>query len=703
MKLIFISCISAMLLLSCAQKSPQMKDTTSKLDKDNPFAKESVLPYQTPDFSKIKNEDFKPALLEGMRLQLAEVENIANNADKPTFENTIVAMEKTGQLLSRVELTFELLSSANTNDTLQKLQEEMAAKLAAHSDEIHMNSKLFQRINTLYGERKSLKLDPESEKLLSYYHQSFVLAGANLSDADKQKLKNLNKESATLSAQFTNKLLAAANSAALKVDDKDKLKGLPQAELEAYHQDAKWVIPLQNTTQQPDLMYLENRATRKALFDASWTRNERGDANDTRAIVLQLAKIRAEQASLLGYKNYAAWKLQDQMAKTPETVDKFMANLAPAAVGKAQKEATAIQQMIDKEGEKFQLEAYDWNRYAEMVRKEKYDLNEDAVKPYFVLDSVLENGVFYAANQLYGITFKERKDLPVYQNDVRVFELFDNDGTTIGLFYGDYFKRDNKSGGAWMSNLVNQSYLLKSKPVIYNVCNFTKPAKGQPALISFDDVTTMFHEFGHALHGFFAAQKYPSLSGTSTARDFVEFPSQFNENWALYPSILKHYSKHYQTGSIIPQTLIDKIKNAATFNQGYALTELMEAAVLDMQWHEISANEKVKDVDAFELKALKDRNLYLKEVPPRYRTTYFLHIWANGYAAGYYAYLWTEMLDHDAFAWFEENGGLTRANGQRFRDMILSRGNTEDLAAMYKKFRGAEPSIEPLKKARGLN
>ncbi|MEO9211414.1 MAG: M3 family metallopeptidase, partial [Ginsengibacter sp.] len=464
----------------------------------------------------------------------------------------------------------------------------------------------------------------------------------------------------------------------------------------------KWYLSLQNTTQQPELQNLSNRTVREKLFNASWTRTEKGDANDTRKTIARIAQIRAEKASLVGFKNYAEWKLQDQMAKTPSAVDNFLSKLIPAATAKAKVEAADIQSVIDQQKGGFQLEPYDWNFYAEQVRQAKYNLNDDEIKPYFELNKVLEDGVFYAANKLYGLTFKERKDLPVYQPDVRVFTVLEENGDTLGIFYGDYFKRDNKNGGAWMDNMVGQSKLFNTKPVIYNVCNFTKPASGQPALISFDDVTTMFHEFGHALHGFFADQKYPSLSGTNTARDFVEFPSQFNENWALYPDILKNYAKNYKTGETIPQTLVDKIKKAATFNQGYKLTELLAAADLDMEWHKLTKSDPLQNVDSFEINALKRTHLNLKEVPPRYRSSYFLHIWSNGYAAGYYAYLWTEMLDHDAYDWFTKNGGLTSANGQRFRDMVLSRGNTMDLAQMYKAFTGHDPIIQPMLVSRGL-
>ncbi|HEX8607438.1 MAG TPA: M3 family metallopeptidase, partial [Pedobacter sp.] len=504
-------------------------------------------------------------------------------------------------------------------------------------------------------------------------------------------------------------LLAAAKAGSVVIADKAELAGLSEGDINAAaqagkdnKQDGKWILKLQNTTQQPLLQSLTNRATRKKLFEASVNRAEKGDANDTRKTIAEIARIRTQKAKLMGFANYATWKLQDQMAKTPAAVETFFAKLVPSATARANAEAADIQSVIDRQKADFKLTAYDWDHYAEQVRKEKYDLDEKEIKPYFELNSVLKNGVFYAATKLYGITFKERTDLPVYQEDVKVYELFEENGTSIGLFYGDFFKRDNKSGGAWMSNLVGQSGLFGTKPVIYNVCNFTKPSNGEPALISFDDVTTMFHEFGHALHGFFASQKYPSLSGTSVARDFVEFPSQFNEHWAMDPVIFKNYAKHYKSGQLMPQALVDKIKKASAFNQGYSLTETLAAAALDMQWHKLTANDPLQDVNKFETAALNKTGLALSYVPPRYRSSYFLHIWANGYAAGYYAYLWTEMLDNDAYSWFEENGGLSRANGQRFRDMILSSGNTKDYGSMFKDFRGHAPDITPMLRNRGL-
>jgi len=697
-----------MLLVSCTNKQPAENKTT--MSPDNYFASASTLPFQTADFSKIKDADFKPAIEEGIKQQLDEVNKIAENTDAPTFENTLVALEKSGALLRRVNGVFNLLTGANTDSVLQKVSEDVAPDLSAANDAIFLNTKLFKRVETIYNQRAQLKLDSESNRLVEFYYQRFTLSGANLSDKQKDTLKSLNKEDASLEAKYTNQLLASAKAGALIVSDKTDLAGLSDEELasaaaaaKASKQDGKWMIPLQNTTQQPDLQSLTNRATRQKLFESSINRAEKGDSNDTRATILRIAAIRAQKAKLIGFPNYAALTLMDQMAKKPETVEAFLDRLVPAATAKAKMEAADIQKLIDSQKGGFKLEPWDWNFYSEQVRKAKFDLDESQVKPYFELNSVLQNGVFYAANQLYGLTFKERKDLPVWNKDVRVFEVFDKDGSSLALFYCDYFKRDNKNGGAWMDNLIGQSKLLGTKPVIYNICNFTKPAEGQPALISFDDVTTMFHEFGHGLHGMFANQQYLSISGTATPRDFVEFPSQFNEHWASFPQVFNNYAKHYKTGEAMPQALVDKIHKAATFNQGYRLTEILAAASLDMEWHTISAGTTIDNVDSFEAQALRKTHLDLPQVPPRYRSTYFLHIWSNGYASGYYAYLWTEMLDDAAFAWFKTHGGLTRENGQRFRDMVLSRGNTaEDLATMYRNWLGSDPDIEPMLENRGL-
>jgi peptidyl-dipeptidase Dcp len=680
----------------------------AKFGPSNPFYAESTLPFHAPPFDKIKDEDYQPAIEAGMAEQLSEINKIADNPAAPTFENTLAAMEKTGQLFQRAIAAFGAVTGANTNPVLQKVQADEAPKLAAHADAIYLNAKLFARVAAVYKERESLKLDPESLRLLEVTYDNFVRAGANLSDADKTELKKLNEEISTLSNDFSTRLLAATKDGAYFTADKSALDGLSDAQLAAAAQAAQgrkqqgYLVPLQNTTQQPDLALLRVRGTREALFDKSWNRAERGDANDTREIISRMAQLRARRAQLLGYPNHAAWKLGDQMAKTPEAALKFMDALVPGATAKAAREAKDIQEVIDAQKGGFTLQPWDWNFYSEQVRKAKYDLNEAEVKPYFELNHVLENGVFYAAHQLYGITFKERKDIPVYQPDVRVFEVSDADGKPLALFYCDYFKRDNKNGGAWMDSFVNQSKLMGMLPVVFNVANLPKPAPGEPALISFIDVTTMFHEFGHALHGMFANTEYPSLSGTATARDFVEFPSQFNEHWALYPAVFNNFAKHYKTGAAMPAELAAKIKKAATFNQGYMLTELVAGAELDMQWHTLPASASLQKPDAFEKQALEKTNLLLKAVPPRYRSSYFSHIWGGDYSAGYYAYLWAEMLDDDAYQWFEEHGGLTRANGDRFRQMVLSRGNTEDLTKMYAGWRGKEPSVEPMLKDRGL-
>jgi peptidyl-dipeptidase Dcp len=703
---------------------------------NNPFYAPSTLPFHAPPFDKIKDGAYQPAIEAGMAEQRQEMRAIADNPAPATFENTLVAMEKSGQLFNRVMAAFNGVTGANRNPALQKVQDFEAPRLAALHDAIFLDSKLFQRVAAVYKERESPKLDPESLRLVEFYYEKFVHSGANLSDSDKAELKKLNEEESTLTNAFTTKLLAATKDAAYVTTEKDALAGLSDAQVAAAALAAKdrkldgYVLPLQNTTQQPDLVALSDRSARQTLFENSWNRAQRGGANDTRDTVARLAQLRSQKAKLLGFPNYASWKLEDQMAKTPDAALKFMDALVPGATARATGEAKDIQAVIDMQSGDaqishaqtshaqdsdaqrgdgnpqkagFKLEPWDWNYYAEQVRKARYDLDEAQIKPYFELNNVLENGVFYAAGQLYGIAFKERKDIPVYNPDMRVFEVFDADGQPMALFYGDYFKRDNKNGGAWMSSFVDQSKLLGTLPVVYNVCNFSKPAPGEPALLSFRDVTTMFHEFGHALHGMFADGRYPTLSGTAVARDFVEFPSQFNEHWASYPAVFSHYAKHYKTGAPMPAELAEKIKKAQTFNQGYALTEILAAAELDMQWHTLPSSTPLQKPDEFETAALEKTHLALSSVPPRYHSTYFAHIWGGDYGAGYYAYLWAEMLDDDAFQWFEDHGGLTRANGDRLRRMVLSRGNTEDLAKMYKAWLGAEPSIEPMLKYRGLS
>ena len=674
----------------------------------NPFYAPSTLPFQAPPFDKVKDEDYQPAIEAGMAQQQIEIQAIADNPDGPTFDNTLVAMEKTGLLFQRATAAFDGVTGANTNPTLQNVKTIEAPKLAAHQDFIYLNTKLFARVAAIYKQRNMLKLDPESLRLLEHTYDQFVHAGANLSEADKTELRKLNEEISSLSNAFNTKLLAATKEGAYATTDKAALAGLSEARIAAAAQAAKdrkvegFVIPLQNTTQQPDLVSLSDRTTRQAIFERSWNRAERGDANDTRDTIAHLAQLRAQKAKLLGSPSFAAWKLEDQMAKKPEAALQFMDAIVPAATAKAAREAKDIQSVIEAQKGGFQVQAYDWNFYAEQVRKARYDIDDAQVKPYFEIDNVLQNGVFYAANQLYGITFKERHDIPVYQPDVRVFEVFDAGGKHLALFYCDYFKRDNKNGGAWMSEFVGQSRLLGTSSVAYNVANLPKPAAGEPALISFTDVVTMFHEFGHALHGIFSNAEYPTLAGTSTARDFVEFPSQFNEHWATYPAIFAHYAKHYKTGEPMPQELAARIRKAETFNKGYDMTELLAAAELDMQWHFLSPDAPLQNPDEFEKQALEKTHLNVSYVPPRYRSSYFSHIWESGYSAGYYAYLWTEMLADDGYQWFDEHGGLTRANGDRFRQMVLSRGNTEDLAKMYENWRGAPPNAKAMLKHRGL-
>jgi peptidyl-dipeptidase Dcp len=673
----------------------------------NPFAQPSSLPYQAPAFDRIRNGDYQPAIEEGMRRQRAELDSIARQPASPTFENTIVALERTGELLTRVLKVFASVVQANTNDTLQRVQTEEAPRLAAHSDALYLDSRLFQRVHSVYQRRASLKLSTEQNTLVERYHRNFVRAGAQLSEALKNRLRQLNQEEARLSTDFQTKLLAATKAGALVLDDRLQLKGLSEAEVAASAEAAKerglagkYLIVLQNTTQQPALVSLADRGVRQRLFDASIHRADRGDTNDTRSIVRRLAALRIERANLLGFPTFAGFALDNQMARTPDAAIGLVSQLVPPATRKARAEAAKMQALIDRQNGGFRLAPWDWQYYAERVRQAEYNLDEDQLKPYLSLDRVLQDGVFFAATRLYGITFKERKDLPVYHPDVRVFEVFDRDGTSMALFYADYFKRDNKGGGAWMDTFVDPSGLRGTKPVVYNVANFTKPAPGRLALLTFADVTTMFHEFGHALHGLFAHVQYPIL--LNTPRDFVEFPSQINEHWALEPEVFAKYARHYQTGAPMPQDLVERIKRSRTFNQGYATTEYLAAALLDLAWHTLPGKTPDQDVESFERQALARYHVDLPEVPPRYRTPYFAHIWEGGYPASYYAYLWSEVLDHDAYAWFTEHGGMTRENGQRYRDMILSRGSTEDVGALYREFRGRDPSIKPLLKERGL-
>lgn len=673
---------------------------------NNPFFEISLLPYQAPRFDAINDSHYRPAFDEAMRLKRADIDAIIAQRAAPDFDNTVLALEKSGAMLSRVNSVFFAMTSAHTNDYLQALDEQFSTELAGLANDIWLNDTLFARVEAVWQEREGL--DAESRRLTEETYQHFVLAGARLNADEKAELKALNTEAATLTSQFNQRLLAANKAGGLVVDNVHALDGLSAEEIAAAAHAAaekgltdRWLIPLLNTTQQPALAALSQRETRKKLFNAGWERTQKGDENDTRDLIRRLTALRARQAQLLGFENFASWSIADQMAKTPDAALEFMRGIVPAARSRAALEQADIQKVIDDEQGGFSVEAWDWAFYAERVRSAKYALDEAQIKPYFALNTVLEDGVFWTATQLFGIRFVERFDIPLYHPDVRVWEIFDHTGEGMALFYGDFFARDSKAGGAWMGNFVEQSYEFAARPVIYNVCNYQKPANGQTALISWDDVITLFHEFGHTLHGLFASQRYATLSGTNTPRDFVEFPSQINEHWASHPQVFAHFARHYQTGEPMPDALREKMLNATQFNKGYDMTELLSAALLDMNWHGIK--KPVEDVEAFEAAALKKEGLDLPAVPPRYRSSYFAHIFGGGYAAGYYAYLWTQMLADDGYQWFVEQGGLTRENGQKFREAILSRGNSTDLAELYRQWRGHDPRIEPMLENRGLS
>jgi peptidyl-dipeptidase Dcp len=686
------------------------KSASAALPASNPFAKPSTLQYGYPAFDKIKNEHFAPAFDEGMREQAAEITRIANNKAAPTFDNTIVAMERSGQLLGRVRAVFYTLTGSYTNDTLQALDKDLAPKFAAHSDAIRLNPALFARIKTLHDKRATLGLDAESAFLLERYYKDFVRAGANLSAADKVKLKDYNGKLAALQTQFSQNVLKEVNASAFVVDTRAELAGLSEKAIDAAAAEAtkrgldgKFVIPVVNTTQQAPLAVLTNRATREKLLTTSMIRGSRGGEFDNRDVVLQLAKLRAERAELLGYENYAAYSLEDQTAKNTTSVNKLLGDLTAPAVRNAKKEAAEIQAVIDAEKGGFQLAAQDWAIYSDKVRTAKYAFDANQLKPYFEFDNVLEKGTFFAATKLWGITFKRRTDLPTYDADVRVYDVFEENGAHLAIFVVDPYARPNKRGGAWMSSLVDQSFLLDKKPVITNNLNLTKPAAGEPTLLTWDEVRTTFHEFGHATHGWFSKVKYPRFSGTSVPRDYVELPSQVYEMWMAWPEVMASYAKHYQTGAVMPKELLDKLRASQKFNEGYRTTEYLAAAVLDQRWHQLGSKAIPTDVKTFEQQALKDAGLDFAPVPPRYSSTYFSHAMGGGYSAGYYSYLWAERLDADAGEWFKENGGLQRKNGDRFRNMVLSKGGTVDAVEMYRAFRGRDPVIEPLLERRGLN
>ncbi len=679
------------------------------IDASNPFARASTLPFQYPQFDKIKNEHYGPAFEEGMREQAAEIEAIANNPKPPTFENTIVAMERSGRLLQRVASVFGNLSGANTNDAMQQLDRELSPKRAAHSDAMRLNEKLYQRIKTLYDKRTKLKLDRESVFLLERYHTDFVRSGARLSSADKDKLRAYNSELATLQTTFAQNVLKEANAAALVVDTRAELAGMSAPAIDAAAavakargMEGKFVIPVTNTTGQAALAVLTNRAVRERLMVASMGRGSRGGEFDNTANVLKIAKLRAERAALLGYANHAAYSLEDQTAKDPAAVNKLLGEFAKPAVANARREAADIQSVIDAEKGGFQLASHDWSFYSDKVRAQRFNFDQAQLRPYFELNNVLTNGVFFAATKVYGITFKERRDLPVYDPDVRVFDVTDANGKPLAIFVADFYARANKRGGAWMNAYVPQSGLMGTRPVIANHLNVPKPPAGEPTLLTFDELRTMFHEFGHALHGMFSDVKYPRFAGTSVPRDFVEFPSQVNEMWMVDPLILANYARHYKTSEPMPQELLDKVIASKKFNEGFRTTEYLAASILDQRWHQLSANAMPTDVLSFEAAAMKEAGLDFGPVPARYRSTYFSHVFSGGYSAGYYGYLWSEKLDADTVNWFKENGGLSRKNGDYFRKMLLSKGGTMDAMDMFRKFRGRDAKVEPLLERRGL-
>ena len=679
------------------------------LDASNPFAKPSTLPFQYPAFDKVKNEHFAPAFTAGMAEHLAEIEAIANNPKPATFENTIVAMEKSGKLLGRVSSYFFGVKGAHTNKEMDAVATEMSPKLAAHSDAIFLNAKLYDRVKSLYDKRDSLKLDAEQKYLLERYNTDFVRAGVKLSAADKEKLKAINGETAKLQNAFTQNVLKEINANALIVDTREELAGMSEAQInaaaaaaKARGHEGKYAIVMVNTTGQPSLSVLTNRSVRERLSKMSLQRGSNGGEFDNRELVRQLAKLRAEKAVLLGYENFAAYALEDRTAKTTGAVNGLLAELAKPAVTNARREAEDIQKMIDAEKGNFQVSAADWDHYTDKVRAERYAFDQSQLKPYFELDNVLTKGVFFAANKLYGLSFKERKDLPTYHEDVRVFDVFDADGKPLAIFIADMYARPSKRGGAWANAYVGQSKLMGTRPVISNNLNIPKPPKGEPTLMTYDEVRTAFHEFGHALHGMFSNVTYPRFAGTAVPRDFVEYPSQVNEMWMDHPVILANYAKHYQTGKPMPKELLDKVIAADKFNQGMKTTENVAASLLDQRWHQLKPSEIPTDVLGFEAAALKEAGVDFAPVPPRYRTTYFSHVFSGGYSAGYYSYLWSEKLDADTVNWFKENGGLLRKNGDHFRKTLLSRGGSMDAMEMFRNFRGRDPKIEPLLERRGL-
>ena len=722
LQLCFFLVLGLALLTSCSESQKALPAVVQENQNDqsmanvgeitiNPFFEESPLYRNYPPFDRIENSHYLPAFERGMEEQLAQLSEIVNQASAPTFENTIIPLELSGQLLSRVATVFFSMSSAHTNEGIRELEQKLAPQLAAHNDKILLNPALFERINVLQEQREELQLDAQSLRLLEQYHVDYMRAGAALTSQQQDQMRETNKEIAVLQTQYRQNILSEVNDLAIVVDSREELIGMSEALITAAQNEAesrelsgKFVIPLLNTSGQPSLASLQNRALRERIHTTSLSRGSRGGEFDNRQILSDVLRLRAERAQLLGYSSHAEYTLEDTTAGLAEAVNQRLAQLAPAAVANARVEAADLQKMIEDDGLDFELKAWDWPFYSEKLRVARYQLDESQLQPYLEIDNVLRRGVFFAAEKLYGITFSERFDLPVYQEDVRVFEVFDDDGETLALFLMDPYARSTKRGGAWMNSYVSQNAMLGSTPIVANHLNITQPQIGDATLLTFDEVTTMFHEFGHALHGMFSSVKYPYFSGTSVPRDFVEYPSQVNEMWATWPEILENYAVHFQTGEQMPLELLDKVLATQKFNQGFATTEYLAASILDQALHQLSSEQipSAGEMVEFENKALMGAGIALDTVPPRYRSTYFSHI-MGGYSAGYYSYIWSEVLDADSVEWFKENGGLLRENGDHFRQTLLSRGGSEEAISLFRTFRGRDANIAPLLERRGLN
>ena len=714
MKLILSLIVLALALtaVACAPSDKDAPSADAPMNDLNPFFTESPLPYHLPPFDQIDTNHYLPAFERGMAEQLDETDAIANASESPSVENTLVQLERSGRLLDRVATTFFSLTSADTNDAMNEIRAEIAPRLAAHSDKILLNAALFERVKTLHTQRDALDIDAESRRLIEEYYTDFVRAGAELSESEKQRMQAINAELATLQTTFSQNVLDEVNASAVVVDTRTELAGLSDNQIAAAAEAAKardlegkYVVALLNTSGQPALSSLENSELRERIMLASLARGSQGGEFDNREVISRLARLRAERAALLGYPNHAAFILEAQTAQTVEAVNERLSSLVPPAVANAGREATDLQTMAAGDGTNLNVAAWDWAYYTEKVRAARYDFDASELRPYFEMNTVLENGVFFAANQLYGLTFEERGALPVYHPDVRVWEVFDADGSPLGLFLADYYARPSKRGGAWMNAYVSQSNLLGTKPVIANHLNVPKPPDDEPTLLTFDEVETMFHEFGHSLHGLFSEVRFPYFAGTSVPRDFVEYPSQVNEMWATWPEVLKNYAVHHETGEPMPTELLDKVLATKTFNQGFTTTEYLAASLLDQAWHQLGVDDvpDTDDVETFEAVALEAAGVALEAVPPRYRSTYFSHIWSSGYSAGYYSYIWSEVLDADSVEWFKENGGLRRENGDHFRQTLLSQGGSKEAMTLFREFRGADPDVGPLLARRGLN